>query len=88
LLLPVPPSPALPPLLQSLPPLTRVPLSRQPWPPAGAARSRRPSAETVLRTLRASGGLLREEEDVSDEQQLICAGEEGWTGTAGVPAAG
>jgi hypothetical protein len=55
LLLPVPPSPALPPLppsLQSLSPLARVP-------PVGAACSRRLSAETVLRTWRASGGLLR-----------------------------
>jgi hypothetical protein len=62
LLLPVLPSPALPPLppsLQSLPPLARVPLPWHPRPPAGAARSRRLSAETVLRTWRTSGGLLR-----------------------------
>jgi hypothetical protein len=77
LLLPVPPSSALPPSLQSLLPLARIPLPRQPRPPAGAARSRRPSAETVLQTWCASGGLLRGEEATADELLLVCAGEEG-----------
>jgi hypothetical protein len=35
------------------------------------------SAETVLRTWRASGGLLRGEEAASDELLLVCVGEEG-----------
>jgi hypothetical protein len=69
--------PPLPLSLQSLPPLARVPLPRQPRPPAGAARSRRPSAETVLRTWRASEGLLRGEGAASDELLLVCVGEEG-----------
>jgi hypothetical protein len=80
LLLPVPPSPALPPLpssLQSLPPLAHVPLSWQPRPPVSDARSRRPSAKTVLQTWHASGGLLHGKEVASDELLLICAGEEG-----------
>jgi hypothetical protein len=56
--------------LQSLPPLAYVPLPWQPQPPAGAARLRRPSAETVLQTWHASGGLLRGEEAAKrrDEQ--------------------
>jgi hypothetical protein len=69
--------PPLPPSLQSLPPLARVPLPRQPQPLAGVARSRRPNTETVLRTSRASGGLLPGEEAASDELMLVCAGEEG-----------
>jgi hypothetical protein len=36
----------------------------------------------------ASGGLLRGEEAASDELLLVCAGEEGRVGTAGVLAAG
>jgi hypothetical protein len=33
------------------------------------------------------GGLLRGEEAASDELLLVCAGEEGWAGTTGVPTA-
>ena len=40
-------------------------------------RSRRPSAETVRRTWRASKGLLRGEGAASDELLLVCSGEEG-----------
>jgi hypothetical protein len=36
-----------------------------------------PSAETVLRTWRASEGLRRGEEAALDELLLVCAGEEG-----------
>jgi hypothetical protein len=61
----------------SLPSLTRVPLPQQPRPPASAARSRRPSAETVLRIWHASGGLLRGKESTSDVLLLVCAGKEG-----------
>jgi hypothetical protein len=43
----------------------------------GAARSRRPSAKTVLRTWHASGGLLRGEGAASDELLLVYVGEEG-----------
>jgi hypothetical protein len=57
--------------------LARVPLPRQSRPSAGAARSRRPSTETVIRTWCTSGGLLRGEEAVSDELLLVCAGEDG-----------
>jgi hypothetical protein len=80
LLLPVPPSPALPslpPSLQSLSSLSHVPLPWQPRPPTGAARSRRPRAETVFRAWCASAGLLRGEEAASDKLLLVCAGEEG-----------
>jgi hypothetical protein len=44
---------------------------------SAAATSWRPSAETILRTWRASGGLLCWEEVASDELLLVCAGEEG-----------
>jgi len=36
-------------------------------------RSRRPSAETVRRTWRASKGLLRGEDAASDELLLVCS---------------
>jgi hypothetical protein len=54
---PSPTLPSLPPSLRSLSPLAHVPLPRQPQPLTGAACSRRPSAETVLRIWRASGGV-------------------------------
>jgi hypothetical protein len=69
----------LPPLQRSSPPLARVPLLRRARPPPEAVHSRRPSAKTVLRTWRATGGLLREEEAAS--------GEEGWAGAAAGAAA-
>ena len=72
---------------RSLLPLARVSLTRQARPPADSACSRRQSAETALRTWRATGGLLRGERAALDELLLACAEGEECAGTARADAA-
>ena len=60
-----------------VPSLACAPLPRQARHLADVVRSRRPSAETVRQTWRASKGLLHGEDAASDELLLVCTGEEG-----------